>query len=31
MTQPAFKLKKNVKTLLDEAAAKTQGISPEAA
>lgn len=31
MTQPAFKLKKNVRTLLDEAAAKTQGISAEAA
>jgi rhodanese-related sulfurtransferase len=31
MTATAFKLKKNVKTLLDEAAAKTQGISAEAA
>jgi len=31
MTQAAFRLKKNVKTLLDEAAAKTQGISPDAA
>jgi len=31
MTQPTFKLKKNVKALLDEAAAKTQGISAEAA
>ena len=27
MTQPAFKLKKNVKALLDEAAAKTRGSS----
>jgi len=31
MTEPAFKLKKNVKTLLDEAAAKTKGISAQAA
>jgi len=31
MTAPAFKLKKSVKTLLDEAAAKTQGITAEAA
>ena len=31
MTAIAFKLKKNVKTLLDEAAAKTQGITAEAA
>ena len=31
MTQPTFKLKKNVKALLDEAAAKTCGISAEAA
>jgi len=31
MTEPAFKLKKNVKALLDEAAAKTQGISAQAA
>lgn len=31
MTQPAFTLKKNVRTLLDEAAAKTKGISAEAA
>ncbi|MCG6953600.1 MAG: rhodanese-like domain-containing protein [Betaproteobacteria bacterium] len=31
MSAPAFRLKKNVKTLLDEAAAKTKGISPEAA
>lgn len=31
MTEPAFKLKKNVKALLDEAAAKTKGISAQAA
>lgn len=31
MTEPAFKLKKNVKALLDEAAAKTRGISAQAA
>jgi len=31
MTQPEFKLKKNVKALLDEAAAKTRGISAESA
>jgi len=31
MAEPTFKLKKNVKTLLDEAAAKTKGISAEAA
>jgi rhodanese-related sulfurtransferase len=31
MTEPAFKLKKNVKALLDEAEAKTRGISAQAA
>jgi rhodanese-related sulfurtransferase len=31
MTEPTFKLKKNVKALLDEAAAKSRGISAQAA